>query len=276
MTVTRRDFLNGMALTIAAGLTPFKQLALAGEVKLQALISGDYYPPKLTGLRGSHDGSFESAHQLAREHFKFAEPGSVEEDYDLVVVGAGISGLAAALLYRDQVGADAKILILDNHDDFGGHAKRNEFHTSQGTLLTYGGSESLQSPRSVYSETASAFIKRIGIDLDQLEQHFLVDLYPGMGLSRGVFFDRKHFGQSKLVAGDPGHQVADDIPRGKENGRSYADFIGDFPLSEDDRKKLIDLHEERIDYLAGMSSEEKVNWLLSGNVTELRSPSEYP
>lgn len=263
MSVTRRDFLNGMALTIAAGLTPFKQMALAGEVKLQALLAGDYYPPKLTGLRGSHDGSFESAHQLAREQFKFAEPAKVEEDYDLVIVGAGISGLAAAVYYRERFGADKNILILDNHDDFGGHAKRNEFVTNQGTLLTYGGSESLQSPRSVYSQEATAFIKRIGIDLDALEKHFLVDLYPGMGLSRGVFFDRKHFGQSKVVAGDPGHQVADDIPKGKENGRSYADFIGDFPLSKDDQSKLIELHEERRDFLAGMSQAEKLKWLES-------------
>ncbi|CBL45906.1 Conserevd hypothetical protein [gamma proteobacterium HdN1] len=261
MPVTRRDFLNGMALTIAAGMTPFKQLAFADEVKLQALMSGDYYPPKLTGLRGSHDGSFESAHQLAREHFKFSSPRKVEESYDLVVVGAGISGLAAALYYRDQFGPDKKILVLDNHDDFGGHAKRNEFATKEGTLLSYGGSESLQSPRSVYSPAASEFIKRIGIELDPLEQHFLVDLYPGMGLSRGVFFDRKHFGESKLVAGDPGHQVADDIPRGKENGRSYEAFIGDFPLSKDDQTKLIELHQKPRDYLAGMAQKDKIHWL---------------
>ena len=53
----------------------------------------------------------------------------LDEDYDLVVVGAGLSGLAAAHFYREQRPA-ARILLLDNHDDFGGHAKRNEFNST--------------------------------------------------------------------------------------------------------------------------------------------------
>ena len=115
--ITRRDFLNGAALTIAAGLTPAAQLAAQPR----------RYPPALTGLRGQHAGSFEVAHALAREGRKFPVEGlPVEETYDLVVVGGGISGLAAAWFYR-RAKPSARILILDNHDDFGGHAKRNEF-----------------------------------------------------------------------------------------------------------------------------------------------------
>src|SRR5262245_57384101 len=115
MTITRRDFLQGTALTIAAGLTPLDQLAAQPS----------RYPPSLTGLRGQHEGSFEAAHAFARngDAFKVGNL-AVEESYDLVVVGAGISGLAAAWFYRQQE-PSARILILDNHDDFGGHAKRN-------------------------------------------------------------------------------------------------------------------------------------------------------
>ncbi len=116
--ITRRDFLNGTALAIAAGLTPAAQIA-ADPAR---------YPPALTGLRGQHPGSFEVAHALAREGSASASmPAPVEESYDLVVVGGGISGLAAAWFYRRAAGPDARILVLDNHDDFGGHAKRNEF-----------------------------------------------------------------------------------------------------------------------------------------------------
>ena len=50
----------------------------------------------------------------------------MHEAYDLIVVGGGISGLAAAYFFRKQA-AKSRILILDNHDDFGGHARRNEF-----------------------------------------------------------------------------------------------------------------------------------------------------
>ena len=130
--LTRRDFLDGVALAIAAGLTPAAQL----EAQPQR------YPPALTGLRGDHPGSFETAHALAREGERFAfDDLPVEESYDLVVVGGGISGLAAAYFYRRAVGPQARILILDNHDDFGGHAKRNEFSVAGRRIIGYGGSE---------------------------------------------------------------------------------------------------------------------------------------
>src|SRR3954463_13704414 len=116
MSISRRDFLNGVALTVAAGLTPAAQIAAEPE----------RYPPALTGLRGQHPGSFEVAHALAREHRRFAfDNVAAEERYDLVVVGGGISGLAAAYFYRRAI-PNARVLVLDNHDDFGGHAKRNE------------------------------------------------------------------------------------------------------------------------------------------------------
>src|ERR1700744_4058498 len=106
MPITRRDFLNGAALTIAAGLTPAAQIAAQPA----------RYPPALTGLRGQHVGSFEVAHALARGGPKSAiDALPIEEDYDLVVVGGGISGLAAAWYYR-RARPSARILILDNHD----------------------------------------------------------------------------------------------------------------------------------------------------------------
>src|SRR5690606_22008524 len=95
---TRRDFLNGLALGVggamAAGWLP-------GD--LEALLAqGSPYPPALTGLRGSHAGSFEVLHQLRDGAFWKAAgtPQNTGEEYDLVVVGAGISGLAAAYYYR--------------------------------------------------------------------------------------------------------------------------------------------------------------------------------
>ena len=134
MTITRRDFLNGAALTVAAGLTPAAQLAA----------QPGRYPPALTGLRGQHEGSFEVAHALAREGRRFAvDAAPIEESYDLVVVGGGISGLSAAWFYR-RVRPSARILILDNHDDFGGHAKRNEFILDGRRIIGYGSSQSLQ------------------------------------------------------------------------------------------------------------------------------------
>jgi spermidine dehydrogenase len=103
-----------------------------------------YYPPTLTGLRGSHPGAFEAAHALAREGKSFEAPQDLDENYDLVVVGAGVSGLAAANYYRKKFGGDARILMLENHDDFGGHAKRNEFHQGGVMRLALGGTHNLE------------------------------------------------------------------------------------------------------------------------------------
>ncbi|WP_306588219.1 NAD(P)-binding protein [Hafnia paralvei] len=265
MSITRRDFLNGMAITIAAGLTPWQALRASPQALTQSL----YYPPTLTGLRGNHPGSFEAAHLLGREGKHF-DPKSVpvEEQFDLVVVGAGISGLAAACFWQQLQGKNQRILLLDNHDDFGGHAKRNEFNVEGKTILGYGGSESFQSPRTNFSPVAMGLLKTLNVDIEQMAKDFDQNFYPDLKLSRGVYFDRKNFGVDKIVNGDPGRAVADDIAPDRLNGRDINAFINDFPLSESDRNALIALHTEQKDYLPELNTDEKVAWLDSHSYSQ--------
>ena len=136
--INRRDFLNGAALSLVGGGSIAPLEAIAQGLLTPSAIPPDYYPPALTGLRGSHEGSFEVAHNF-RDGQTWNSVDSGELEYDLVVVGAGISGLAAAYFYRKQNGPDSRILILDNHDDFGGHAKRNEFWHEGKMYLVNGG-----------------------------------------------------------------------------------------------------------------------------------------
>ncbi len=171
--ITRRDFLNGVAIGTGAvllqscgsDLEPSTTLSPRVPTKFRAPDPSTYYPPTLTGMRGSHKGSFEVAHALAWRGEKPAQYEPLEEHYDLVVVGAGMSGLAAASFYRKKMGADARILLLDNHDDFGGHAKRNEFHHNGRMMLSLGGAQNLESPSS-YSKEAAGLMADIGIDDD--------------------------------------------------------------------------------------------------------------
>jgi spermidine dehydrogenase len=243
MSITRRDFLNGAALTIAAGLTPAAQLAAQPS----------RYPPALTGLRGQHQGSFEAAHALAREGRKFPVDGlPIDETYDLVVVGGGISGLSAAWFYR-RAKPSARILILDNHDDFGGHAKRNEFSLDGRRIVGYGGSQSLQSPKSLYRPVAKALLRDLGVDIKRFETAFERGLYSSLGLSRGTFFNREAFGRDVLVTGEPGRDEGNAGP----NAKPLSEFVSAFPISEASQKQILALHSGARDPLAGKSLKEK-------------------
>jgi spermidine dehydrogenase len=246
--ITRRDFLNGTALAIASGLTPAAQIA-ADPAR---------YPPALTGMRGQYPGSFEVAHAFAREGQRFGvDHAAVEESYDLVVVGGGISGLAAAWFYRRAVGSKARILILDNHDDFGGHAKRNEFTIGARTLIGYGGSQSIQSPKTLWSKVAKGLLHELGVDVDRFATAFDRSFYPSFDLSRAVFFDRETFGRDALVPGDAM------LAQGADGVTSRRNFFFAAPISDASKKQLLSLYEASRDPLAGRSVEEKLRILRS-------------
>jgi spermidine dehydrogenase len=250
--INRRDFLSGTALAIAAGLTPLAQ------VRAQP---GRYYPPSLTGLRGSHPGSFEVAHQVGREGKSFDISGlPIEQSFDLVVVGGGISGLAAAWFYREAHGSAARILILDNHDDFGGHAKRNEFHVGDRLLLGYGGTESLQSPKTFFSKTVHRLLHSLGVDLKRFDLAFDRKLYASLGLTPGVYFDRETFGADRLVAGAPVVTGGDSLT-GDPNPHPIGDVVAKFPMSEEARARLTEFFSHPKDYLAGKSKAQKIAYL---------------
>lgn len=190
--LTRRNFVNGSALAIAsAGVTGISPALLANH--------GASYPPALTGLRGSHPGSNTSAHQRAwNNNFQITGARQTGEHYDLIVVGAGLSGLAAAAFYRQQYGADKTILILDNHDDFGGHAKRNEHAIDGKTLITYGGSQTLVEPR-IADPVIRKLFTDIGVDLYRFDTAFDRSFYTRHGLSATTYFNNRHFGRDTVV-----------------------------------------------------------------------------
>ena len=236
--ITRRDFLDGIALTVGGAL-------LVPRLLRGAEINGatDDYPPARTGLRGSHPGSFEAMHALRDGLYWQQAPTPIPtgEAYDLVVVGGGISGLAAAHYFR-KTRPSARVLILDNHDDFGGHAKRNEFTHRARTHVGYGGTQSIDSP-APYSSVAKALITELGIDVGQYSTAFDSALYPSLGLKAGFFFDRETFGADRLVRG----------------GRRQFDaaFIAAAPISETARRDLTRVLTENFDPLPTLSSPEK-------------------
>ncbi len=247
--ITRRDFLNGVSVTVGAALVApgalsSELLSVAEETHAPEKQPG-YYPPTKTGMRGDHDGSWEVAHE-ARDGKRWASAVNEEQTYDLIVVGAGISGLSAAYFYRQTAGPTAKILVLDNHDDFGGHAKRNEFHTSSRVLIGYGGTQTITSP-NLYSPVGKQLFKKLGIEVQRFDKYYDQNYYSSRGLTEGVFFDKETFGEDRLVIG--------------LSGKLSADALAKTPLSAAAQQDLLRIHTGKVDYLAGMSVAEKKAYL---------------
>jgi spermidine dehydrogenase len=253
--ITRRDFLNGVALTVGAAIVPPGLLAGLGSDPEK---SPNYYPPALTGLRGSHPGSFEAAHSLRDGDFwsHAGQPISTGESYDLVVVGGGISGLAAAHYFRKMAGPKSRVLIIENHDDFGGHAKRNEFHTPSRMLLGFGGTFSIESP-APYSAVAKGLVQELGIDVPSYSKYVSKGLYRSFGLTPKIFFDKETFGSDRLVM-DPrplGGGETGDLSINPDE--AWKAFLANAPLSERAKSDIVALNRDKKDYLPGLTSDEK-------------------
>ncbi|MEX2494637.1 MAG: FAD-dependent oxidoreductase, partial [Woeseia sp.] len=248
LNITRRDFLNGVAMATAAGsmLSPRDLLA--------AQLPADYYPPLRTGMRGSHAGSFEVAHAVAWAGHKYPAPKQQTDDvYDMIVVGGGISGLSAALFYHQRAGAGKNVLVLDNHDDFGGHAKRNEFKVDGRTLIGYGGSQSIDGPGH-FSVASSQMLKDVGIFTEHFYDYFDQDYMKSRDLRRAVYFSSDVYGRDV---------TAPNIFRGgsPDDPEQLDAIIAQYPIPDASKAALLRLMLDKSDHRPDLSRSEKIDFL---------------
>ncbi|MDA0650567.1 MAG: FAD-dependent oxidoreductase [Proteobacteria bacterium] len=251
--ITRRDFVQGAAVAagaaMQAGALVAPNLAEAGtsfsnNAEYAAAID---YPPIKTGMRGSHAGAYEIAHALARESAKFPSPEPSTEHYDLIVVGAGISGLAAAYYYQQHFGPNSKILLLENHDDFGGHAKRNEFHQSGEMVLSLGGTHNLEWWK--FSDVVNRLLSELGIDPQAMRREMTFEYGRDAPNSPAMWFDADTYGESRLI---PNFSLRNHLTR---------EQIDQIPISVEGRQSLLRLYSSDISH--SKLSEAELETLLS-------------
>ena len=251
--IARRDFLNGVGVALTSSLLLPRDV----EAFARFIQQEEYYPPTRTGIRGSHPGSFEVGHRL-RDGASFENAVDTGERYDMVVLGAGLSGLSSAYFFHENAGRESRVLLLDNHDDFGGHAKRNEFWHEGQMLLLNGGTSNMEITNH-YSTVSRTMLKAIGVDFDRLLAASRTNgaVYDEMGLGSATFFGRETFGEDRLVMGSPGRRRGG-RGGGSENQVDLAEWLAKTPLAAHVQRDVIHLEEgEHPDYLPGLSDAEK-------------------
>jgi spermidine dehydrogenase len=209
--ITRRDFLNGTLLGSGALL-----LNSASPVRLLAATAATRSDDDWTGYGGVGDYAnsngntaavLEAGHQIRDGVFENLPADVIDtgESYDCAIVGGGISGLAAALIFQRKAGDGKTCLVLDNHPIFGGEAKRNEFLVDGHRLIGHQGSALFWPP---YPHSFMArFYESIGLKTQRLEYQKWAGPAPEIALERtpyigsapyGLYFGAK-FGQAQGV-----------------------------------------------------------------------------
>ena len=139
--ITRRDFVAGTLVGIGGG-------AMFGHADASSTLEPpaqppSSFPPEMGGYdwngyagvgdyaksNGNIASVRDTAHLvrdgLTEELMKKTE--DTGEEYDMVIIGGGFSGLGAAYQFHKKYGDKKKCLIIENHPVFGGEAKMNEF-----------------------------------------------------------------------------------------------------------------------------------------------------
>lgn len=258
--ISRRQFINGVLVGAGGVMLAGGAISAlgcggndAGAPAAGGGTSGaSQYPPQLTGFQGTAASASVPGHALRDGNFwdRYGDPEPINEHYDLVVVGAGISGLSAAHFFIKENGPGTRVLLVDANNDFGGHAARNEYTAANGRkIIGYGGSQSMDGPGN-FSDVAHGLLRDVGIRYKKFYKYFDQDLYEKRRLNSAIFFTEEIFGKDHLAIRKPDQKAADLYreaplhPKARKDLARLIDSPPDFwpDLSDTEKKrKLVDM-----------------------------------
>lgn len=300
--ISRRAFLDGLALAVGAvGAASFMPVSTASAATTTPASGGSgvagggtpaatqgqaiagasalvdtstppmnspAYPPGLQGLRGQPVQAFQYPHEL-RDGKDFSEAADTGESYDLVVVGAGASGLAAAYFYKKKL-PRARILVLEAADDIGGVAKRTEFVIKGQRYINCGGALAIQYA-GTYSPEGKQLLADIGVNAERywasVDEAAARQKEPSMALDDATFFDRESWENDQLVRSYVDPYVAN--RRGPypttatpaEIAAKWKAFLAEAPFSARMKEDMLRVMTGANAYMADLSTEEKIERL---------------
>jgi len=244
--ITRRDFLNGALLTVGGamlGCRPSQSTSPVVPAGSPGSLGPDWYGYGGVGdYRFSHGNTpevVETAHRLRDQGFPsdFDRVDS-SETYDLVIVGAGLAGLGAALEFTKRRREGQTCLMLDNHPMFGGEAKENEFNVDGVRLIGPQGSNSFFIPEIPKDPDTAAGDARYYAELG-VPREFQFRDWPAS--EKALRFPRDNY--EHLVRGLLEHTSLGHFFAGAQGGTWAIDMwpqrLANTPLSEDARRTLL-------------------------------------
>jgi spermidine dehydrogenase len=240
--ITRRDFLGTTLLASGAalldGFAP-SQLLAARARNANATAASEWNGYGGIGDYASSNGNtwavLTAGHMLRDCSYEkcFASSAETGETYDCVIVGGGISGLAAALFFLRQAGPKATCLVLDDHAIFGGEAKQNDFEVDGQRLTAHQGSAIYFVP---YARSFLAkFYESIGLKEPRLEYQ----RWGGPGLEMTI--GRTPYDSAGMSTGQYGFWFGTQF--GRKAGVWQTDPVtrkfADAPVSEATRREML-------------------------------------
>src|SRR5215471_12719984 len=237
--ITRRDFLGGALFASGATLlgssSPARLIAMQGQTNSFLDWNGFSGVGEYKGANGNTWEVLAAGHKLRDKEFEKSLTSALDtgEIFDCVVIGGGISGLAAALFFQRQAGDGASVLVLENHPIFGGEARQNEFEVNGQRLIAHQGSAIYfaQFPRSFLAQ----FYDSIGLK----EPHLDYQKWSGSGPEMAI--GRTPYDSTGMSTGQYGFWFGAQF--GEKPGLWQIDPVGkkfaSAPISEVVRKELL-------------------------------------